>query len=112
MPDVWHETPTGMEWCDCGCHCPLTKAIVREFARDVLGEHLPARITHGQVVLVAMQLWQVLRACRFFTMAVEDAAVHVNGTVAPDYPLDIGLAVVKAFSNRWNGCPEEACREH
>lgn len=47
--------------------------------------------------------------CRFFTLRVEDAARAVAGEVAAEYPLGIGLAIVKAFSYRWQGCPEEGC---
>ena len=109
LPEIWREKATGLEWCDCGCHHPLTKTIVTEFARDVLGLHLPKWVTHRQVILIAMQVWNYISVCRFFTMAIEDAAVRVNGCVAPVYSLEIGLAIVKAFSDRWNGCPTENC---
>ena len=109
MPDVWAEESTGLDWCDCGCHSPLTRIVVREFARDVLGPHLPERVTHQQVVRIAMALWRHPCSCRFFAAAIDDAAVRVNGRVALDYPFAVGLAIVKAFSNRWHGCPAEGC---
>jgi hypothetical protein len=107
--DVWAEPSTGLEWCDCGCHHPLTKTIVREFARDLFGLDLPAQVTHYQVIRICMILWKVIRPCRFFTLSVEDAAIRVNGSIAATYPLNTGLAIVKAFSNHWNGCPTEDC---
>jgi len=82
IPDVWDEPSTEMEWCDCGCHCPLTKTVVREFARDVLGLRLPARVIRRQVIEICMVLWHYEKVCRFFTLSVEDAAVRVNGKVA------------------------------
>ena len=30
---------------------------------------------------------------------------------AEEYPFETGLAIVKAFSDAWNGCPEELCDE-
>ena len=47
--------------------------------------------------------------CRFFTLAIEEAAIRVWGEVADEYPLEVGLAIVKNFSDRWNGCPTEGC---
>ena len=110
MPDVWHERATGMEWCDCGDHCPLTKRIITDSAEDLLDEcPLPDRITHRQVIRIAMDVWNYVSVCRFFTLAIEEAAIRVNGAVADDYPMNVGLAIIKAFSNRWNGCPTEDC---
>ena len=109
IPDVWNEPATGLEWCDCGCHHPLTRQIVEEAAEDVLGQDLPDRITHRQVIRVAMQVWAYASVCRFFTLAIEDAAVRVHGEVSADYPLEVGLSIAKDFSNRWNGCPTKDC---
>ena len=109
VPDVWKEPATGMEWCDCGCHHPLTRRIVKDAARDVIGEDLPGQITHRQVIRVAMEVWRYASVCRFFTLAVEEAAVRVHGEVAAEYPMPVGLAIVKEFSNHWNGCPTKDC---
>lgn len=70
---------------------------------------LPDRLTHAQVVDIAAEVWQVESLCRFFTLGLEDAARDVAGTVAVDYPVRVALAIVKVFSNRWNGCPEKGC---
>jgi hypothetical protein len=107
FPEVWAGPSTGLEWCDCGCHDPLTYGIVREFARDLYGLILPDRMTHTEVVLVAMLVWNYTDICRVFLLAVDAAAIRVNGTLTTDYPLGTGLAIVKAFSDRWNGCDEE-----
>jgi len=111
IPDVWHERAIGLEWCDCGDHCPLTKAVITTSAKNVLGG-LPEHITHQQVVAIAQDVWAYESICRFFTMAIEQAAIRICGQTQPDYPLETGLAIVKAFSNRWNGCPEEGCAAH
>ncbi len=76
----------------------------------VIGQREPDRLTHPQVVAIARTFFHYTWVCRFFTMQVEDAAERVNGACADDYPLPVGLAIVKDFCNRWNGCPEEACR--
>jgi len=110
MPKVWAEPETGSRWCDCGKHCQLTKPVVREFARDLYGLHLPERIAHEDVILICMNVWHYARICPFFTMSVADAAVYVNGSIEDDYPVNVALAIVKAFSNKWNGCPVENCR--
>lgn len=108
IPDVWDGPATGLPWCDCGDDHPLTEATVSEVAVDLYGD-LPDRLTHAQVVAVACEVWLLEQPCRFLLMQVEDAAKDVNGTVAADYPVRVGLAIVKRFSDRWNGCPEEAC---
>lgn len=109
LPDVWAETWRGMPWCDCGDNDSLTEAMVEWFAWSLYGD-LPDRLTHTQVVATAAEVWQVEKVCRFFTLGVEDAVQYVNGTVAADYPVSVALAVVKAFSDRWNGCPEAVSR--
>ncbi|WP_159601163.1 hypothetical protein [Agromyces humi] len=62
------------------------------------------------MVKIAQRLCDYGWVCRFFTLQVEDAAVRVNGECADDYSLPVGIAIVKDFCDRWNGCPEEACR--
>ncbi|MCL1837966.1 MAG: hypothetical protein FWG47_01435 [Propionibacteriaceae bacterium] len=109
IPDVWSEPATGLEWCDCGDHHPLTRDTVEEATLFVTGEYLPDTITHRQVILIAMDVWNYVSVCRFFTLAMEDAAVRVWGEVAAEYPLDAGLVIVKTFSDRWNGCPTIGC---
>lgn len=109
LPDVWERRAVGLPWCDCGEDHPLTRESV-EWAVESLYGHLPDRLTHPQVVAVAAEVWQMESVCRFFTLQVEDAARDVNGSVEPDYPAGVGLAIVKAFSDAWNGCPEEQCR--
>jgi len=111
MPDVWHEKATGMPWCECGDDCPLTLRYIATCADNVVGKAGANRMTHKQVILTAMDVWAYSSVCRFFTMAIEDAAVRVNGEVAEDYPKHVGLVIVKGFSNKWNGCPEQACND-
>lgn len=109
LPDVWAAPSRGIPWCDCDDETqPLTEDMVRWFAWSLYGD-LPDRLTHAQVVATAAEVWQVDQVCRFFTLRVEDAARDVAGTVAVDYPVRVALAIVKMFSDRWNGCPEGAC---
>lgn len=108
LPDVWGSPSNGIRWCGCGDDDPLTEAMVEWFAWSLYGD-LPDLLTHAQVVDIAAEVWQVEDACGFFTLGVEDAARDVAGTVAVDYPLRVALAIVKVFSDRWNGCPENAC---
>jgi hypothetical protein len=56
-----------------------------------------------------MRLWRYEAVCRFFTLAIEDAAIRVHGSVEDDYEVEVGLAIVKDFSNHWEGCPAQAC---
>jgi hypothetical protein len=82
---------------------------VLEATRRVLRRKNPERITHAQVTKIAQRLCGYYWICRFFTLQVEEAAVHVNGECEDDYALAVGLAIVKRFCSKWNGCPEEAC---
>jgi hypothetical protein len=109
VPDVWNEPATGLEWCDCGKHHPLTRSHILGVAWDLFGDDLPERITHREVIRITMDVWNYASVCRFFTMAMEDSARRVHGEVAADYPLETGLAIVKDFSNHWNGCPTKDC---
>lgn len=106
LPDVWAEPSRGIPWCDCGDDDPLTEPMVEWFAWSLYGD-LPDRLTHAQVVAIAAEVWQVESLCRFFTLGVEDAACDLAGSVAVDYPIRVALAIVKAFSDAWNGCPED-----
>lgn len=111
IPDVWAAPSRGMPWCDCGEEPePLTESTVHWFAQSLYGD-LPERLTHAQVVDIAAEVWQMEDVCRFFTLGVEDAARGAAGAVAVavDYPARVALAIVKVFSDRWNGCPEKAC---
>lgn len=109
LPAVWAAPSRGIPWCDCGDDDPLTEGMVEWFAWSLYGE-IPNRLAHAQVVAIAAEVWQLGNVCRFFTLGVEDAAVDVNGQTCADYPTPVGLAIVKAFSDAWNGCPEAACR--
>lgn len=109
LPDLWAAPSRGIPWCDCGDNDPLTEAIVEWFAWSLYGD-LPERLTHAQVVAIAAEVWQLGSVCRFFTLGVEDAARWVHGQTCAGYPTRTGLAIVKAFSDAWNGCPEAACR--
>lgn len=108
IPDVWTEAPSGTTWCDCGGDHALDHERIESFARDLFGG-LPDRITHPGVIALAAEVWNYIAICEFFTGRVADAATDVNGEVAADYPLTVGLAIVKRFSDRWNGCPMENC---
>jgi hypothetical protein len=108
IPDVWGLPSSGIGWCDCGEHHQLTREVVALNVAAACGG-LPVRITHRRVVQAAARLWRYESVCRFFTMAVEDAAKRVNGQIDDTYPVEVGLAIVKDFSDRWAGCPAEVC---
>jgi len=108
LPDVWAAPARGLPWCDCGQDHQLTEDDATWCAEDLLGS-LPERLTHAQVIATFVEVWKLESVCRFFTLRVEDAALEVNGAVADDYPLPIGLGIVKAFCDSWCGCPDEAC---
>lgn len=108
LPDVWAAPSRGIPWCDCGDDDPLTESMVRWFAES-LSVDLPDRLTHAQVLVIAAEVWQLENVCRFFTLGVEVAAREVYGQTCAAYPTPVGLAIVKAFSDAWNGCPERAC---
>lgn len=104
--DPWQEEPLGEDWCDCGA-APDRDTITEEWA--YLGTRDSDRISHRDVIRVTMRLWRYEAVCRFFTLAVEEAAVRVHGSVEEDYEVEVGLAIVKDFSNHWEGCPAQAC---
>lgn len=108
VPDVWDEPATGTEWCDCGDHHDLDADRIRQMTATLYG-HLPDHITHRGIIAVAAHVWSYVLVCEFFTGRIRDAAIDVNGSVEAQYPLDVGMSIVKRFSNRWNGCPMEDC---
>lgn len=108
LPDVWEAPATGLPWCDCGDDHSLTEDFVTNLAGELF-DGIPERLTHEQVVAITCDVWLVENPCRFRFMQVEDAAEDVNGTVAEDYTFRVGFAVVKRFSDKWNGCPQDAC---
>ncbi len=108
LTEIWAAPARGTQWCDCGSDHPLTRDRVLEFC---LTDAHASVITHPQVVRTAMEVWNYATVCRFFHLAVQAAAGAVHGAVAEEYPFETGLAIVKAFSDAWNGCPEELCDE-
>lgn len=106
--EVWTEATAGTPWCDCGAEHDLSENAVREAAEMLFGP-LGTWLTHRQVVLLTMDLWQYESVCRFFLDAVDASAAAVHGHVAKRYPTPTGLSIVGHFSRRWNGCPEELC---
>lgn len=107
-PDVWTMPTTGIEWCDCGCGHEVTEELVRDAVANTFGE-VPDEISHPEVCLVLMDLWEYESVCAFFFDGVEDSARAVHGRVADMYPLDAALRIIGHFSKTWNGCPEIAC---
>lgn len=56
-----------------------------------------------------METWNYIEVCRFFHLQLNDAAKHVNGGTAAQYPYYDGIDIVGYFSKTWQGCPEEVC---
>ncbi|GAB3847819.1 hypothetical protein [Nesterenkonia populi] len=110
IPEIWEAPSQGTQWCDCGKDHPLTRDAVLRAASFLRGQQ-PEHLTHSQVCRITMELWNYVEVCPFFHMAVDDAACRCHGEKAERYPFETGLAIVKRFSDRWNGCPEEQlCR--
>jgi hypothetical protein len=114
----WLMPVSGMQWCDCDLwqhspvrhNHPLTYDVVCDLAKKELQvKGLPQRLTHKQVIYIAMRVWAFEAVCAIFLHAVEVAASTVYGGVNVDYPLETGLAIVKEFSNHWTGCRADAC---
>lgn len=105
IPEVWEAEPQGTQWCDCGKDHPLGREDVLRAAWFLKGQ--PEFLTHGEVARMVMELWNYVEVCPFFHLAVDDAACRCHGEKAERYPFETGLAIVKNFSDNWNGCPEE-----
>lgn len=101
--------PAGTPWCDCGGHHPLDQAMLERLAREMLGDDLPATLTHAQVIDLAAYAWKYIEVCDFFLGRVRDAATDVNGRPEAEYPTPTGLMIVGHFSDHWSGCPDEGC---
>lgn len=109
QPDVWSEPEEGTPWCDCGDEHSLDRDVLAAMFEQAYGP-VGERITHLRVIELAAYAWRYVSVCAFFTGRVADAATEVNGAVAEDYPFEIGLAIVKRFSDTWHGCPDEGCQ--
>lgn len=107
-PDVWEMPSTGMDWCDCGQGHEVTESFIAELIEELV-EDPSESITHPEVCLVIMDLWQYAEVCEFFFDAVALSARAVNGEVAPAYPTPVGRRIIGHFTKTWNGCPQEAC---
>lgn len=107
--DVWSMPSRGLAWCDCGKGHELTESIVFR----AIGEagYEPSRpLTHSQLVDLIAQVWHYSEVCRFFHLAVEQAATRIHGKVDAVYPLDHSVDIVGYFSKTWQGCPDAACQ--
>lgn len=107
-PDAWSIPGTGQEWCNCGEDHVLTREDVHQ--RYVDAGAANGRVPHPVVVQVTEALWGYTKVCRFFDLALEDAARAVVGRVQVDYEEAEAVDITGTFSKTWQGCPEEACR--
>ena len=107
-PDAWSMPSRGIEWCDCGKHHVLDRAIVEHFAARVVSD--PQWMTHDEVIDASMDLWNYVSVCEFFLMGIRASACAVNGELASKYRYERGLEIVAYFSKTWQGCPEVICR--
>lgn len=107
--DPFTQPSKGTPWCDCGQNHQLTRPLLPSVIEDLYGE-LRDRLLHSEIIDIAAYLWQYVSVCAFFTGSVDDAARRINGTVAPDYPLNVGCAILQEFCNHWSGCPDEGSK--
>lgn len=106
---VWSMPNRGIVWCDCGQEHELTEEFV--FGTLVEIGLQPSRmLTHQELVELTAAVWNYDEVCRFFELAVEDAARMIHGKVDTRYPLEHSLPIVGYFSKTWQGCPEEDCQ--
>ncbi|MFB0835703.1 hypothetical protein ACX8Z9_04680 [Arthrobacter halodurans] len=68
-------------------------------------------VTHRQLLLASMELWEFDEVCLFFTDKLADSARTVVGAVAERYRRDDAVDIVGHFSKTWQGCPEAALCE-
>ncbi|WP_404286960.1 hypothetical protein [Glutamicibacter arilaitensis] len=107
-PDVWNMPDKGQPWCDCGEAHELSADIVYEFAEELRLDPRSS-MSHLQLIELTMEVWNFEEVCRFFHLALNDAAQIIHGKVAEHYPFAVGIDIVGYFSKTWQGCPEEVC---
>ena len=108
VEEVWQQPAVGTPWCEDGEHNLGLDEVLDVLYALGFNENMQS-VTHAQIVRMSMELWLYEAVCAFFHLGVEDAAKRVHGVVADEYPLGEGLAIVKEFSDHWNGCPEQHC---
>lgn len=107
--DVWPMPRQGIAWCDCGDGHELSEDFVFNTLIDIGLE--PSRmLTHEELTELAAAVWNYDGPCRFFELAVDEAAKVIHGTIDQVYPLRHTLPIVGYFSKTWQGCPEAACQ--
>lgn len=106
--DVWSMPRTGMVWCECSEDHELTEEFVFKTLME-MGLYPGRNLSHSEVVELTAAVWNYDEVCRFFELAVEEAAQQVHGQIDSTYPLEHSLAIVGYFSKKWQGCPDEAC---
>lgn len=108
-PNVWEMPTTGIEWCDCGEHCKVTRQLVENSIMETLGTIPSPFITHTEICETLMDLWNYVEVCEFFHDKVKQSAETMHGSVAEKYPTETAYEIIAHFSKTWQGCPEEAC---
>lgn len=105
------ERPGGMGWCDCGESHELDDLDITLALEEVEGEDFPESVTHPHVCDAIQALWYYDSVCNFFFDHVALSARKAAGRIKPEYPMAEAEAIVRYFSDTWQGCPEEACEE-
>jgi len=106
--DVWSMPRTGIVWCECSEDHELTKEFVVNTMIE-MGLHPVRQLTLDELIELTAAVWNYEEVCRFFVLAVEEAALHIHGHIDSSYPLQESLSIVGYFSKTWQGCPDEAC---
>lgn len=107
--DVWTMPSSGLSWCDCGQEHELTANFVYQTILEA-GFEPDRPLSHEQLAAVIADVWDYCEVCRFFYLAVEQAARRIHGKVDESYPLSHSVDIVGYFSKTWQGCPDAACQ--
>ncbi|AGF73519.1 hypothetical protein A605_12615 [Corynebacterium halotolerans YIM 70093 = DSM 44683] len=108
---VWTMPDFGVTWCRCTPD-PLTGLPPHSVTRPLITHHLvrvlgsvPDRVSNQEISLVVMDLWKFPAMAPPIAEALMRSVKAVNGLMGQDYPTNTALAVIKHFSNTWNGEP-------
>lgn len=69
---------------------------------------LPEKLTHDHIAAVLQALWRLEAVCHYLWTALATVARRVNGSVSESYDRRTAVAIARDFSDRWDGCPDEA----
>lgn len=107
ITEVWKQESQGLDWSGCG-HRPLTLELLTDIGEEIVAAPVPEDLTHNDVTAILQALWGLETVCHYFRAALATAARRVHGSTSVTYDRSTALAIAKDFSDRWDGCPDEA----